>query len=190
MTLGSWMRNYLYIPLGGNRAGSFRLYFNLWIVFLLSGLWHGASWNFLFWGAWHGFFLVIERLFLLKFTARIGKLPRIALTFLIVTVGWVFFRVTSISKGFAYVAAMFGKTNGSQVAIVTLEWKVTFVLALIFSFFVFAKRGKAIQDVVFGFEAPRAGTFVFMTLCSLLLFAVSLSYVTAGGFNPFIYFRF
>lgn len=190
MTLGSWMRNYLYIPLGGNRAGSFRLYFNLWIVFLLSGLWHGASWNFLFWGAWHGFFLVIERLFLLKFTARIGKLPRIALTFLIVTVGWVFFRVTSISKGFAYVAAMFGKTNGSQDAIITLEWKVTIVLAFIFSFFVLAKRGKAIQDVVFGFEAPRAGTFVFMTLCSLLLFAVSLSYVTAGGFNPFIYFRF
>ncbi|MFA6950343.1 MAG: MBOAT family O-acyltransferase, partial [Lentimicrobiaceae bacterium] len=76
ISLGAWMRNYLYIPLGGNRvATKRRLYFNLWFVFLASGLWHGASWSFVLWGAYHGFFLVLERGFLLKVYEKIGKLP-------------------------------------------------------------------------------------------------------------------
>jgi len=67
ITLGRWMRDYLYIPLGGNRVSTMRLYFNLWVVFLISGLWHGAAWNFVIWGAFHGLFLVMDKLFLLKF---------------------------------------------------------------------------------------------------------------------------
>ncbi|MCD4735918.1 MAG: MBOAT family protein, partial [Bacteroidales bacterium] len=73
ITLGKWMRDYLYIPLGGNRGSGMRTYFNLWVVFLISGLWHGAAWNFVLWGVFHGFFLVMERLFLLKFYVRAGK---------------------------------------------------------------------------------------------------------------------
>ena len=93
ITLGAWMRNYLYIPLGGNRVNSkLRLYFNLWLVFLLSGLWHGAAWGFIIWGAYHGFFLVMERLFLGKWLARLGKAAFIY-TFGVVMVGWVFFRL-------------------------------------------------------------------------------------------------
>jgi len=81
MTLGSWMRDYLYIPLGGSRVSTNRrLYFNLWFVFLISGLWHGASWSFVVWGAYHGFFLVAERLFLLKVYRKIGKLPSVMIT--------------------------------------------------------------------------------------------------------------
>jgi alginate O-acetyltransferase complex protein AlgI len=92
MTLGNWMRDYLYIPLGGNRVDSkFRLYFNLWFVFLISGLWHGSSWKFVVWGAFHGFFLVMDRLFLLKLTSKIGKIPRVVLTYIITLIGWVIF---------------------------------------------------------------------------------------------------
>src|SRR5690606_8522302 len=73
MTLGQWMRDYLYIPLGGNRVDSkTRLYFNLWFVFLVSGLWHGASWNFVIWGAFHGFFLILDKIFLLQVLNKIG----------------------------------------------------------------------------------------------------------------------
>jgi len=115
MTLGSWMRNYLYIPLGGNKVSSTRLYFNLWIVFLASGLWHGASWSFIFWGAFHGFFLVIERAFLGKVLTKIGKIPSILITFFIVNIGWVFFRVEKISDAFCFVKQMFVPSNNTKM---------------------------------------------------------------------------
>jgi alginate O-acetyltransferase complex protein AlgI len=90
ISLGNWMRNYLYIPLGGNKAGKYATYFNLWLVFLLSGIWHGAGWNYLIWGAFHGFFLVIERLFLQKYLKRTSA---IIYTFIVVTIGWVLFKM-------------------------------------------------------------------------------------------------
>jgi len=83
ITLGRWMRDYLYSPLGGNRVSSIgRLYFNLWVVFIISGFWHGASWNFFLWGAYHGLFLIFDRLFLNRLTKSIGKWGRVFLTFL------------------------------------------------------------------------------------------------------------
>ena len=107
MTLGSWMKNYVYIPLGGNKVSKGRLYFNLWLVFLASGLWHGASWSFIFWGAFHGFFLVLERAFLGNVLTKIGKLPSILITFFIVNIGWVFFRIDKIGDAFSYLKTMF-----------------------------------------------------------------------------------
>jgi alginate O-acetyltransferase complex protein AlgI len=82
ISLGQWMKNYLYIPLGGNQVKSkFRLFFNLWIVFLISGLWHGASWSFVLWGAFHGFFLIMDRIFLQNFLDKVGKIPSVLFTF-------------------------------------------------------------------------------------------------------------
>lgn len=190
ITLGAWMRNYLYIPLGGNRVSKTRLYFNLWLVFLLSGLWHGASWNFIFWGAWHGFFLVIERLFLLKLTARIGKIPRIMQTMFFVVIGWVFFRVEHVAPAWNYVKAMFGITAGDISVAPTIEWMYTFYVAVFFSFFVIVYRGQKLQDKVYGIPHLKTRGHLAMTICSLLLFVLSLSYVTGSNFNPFIYFRF
>lgn len=190
MTLGSWMRNYLYIPLGGNRVTPMRLYFNLWLVFLLSGLWHGASWNYILWGAWHGLFLVLERLFLLKLTERIGKIPRIILTMFIVVLGWVVFRVENVKAALKYVKAMFGAGTGEISQLPDLEWKLTFAVAMLFAFFVLVRAGQNLQDKVYGIPTLRARGHVAMTACSILLFFFSLSYVTGSGFNPFIYFRF
>ncbi len=110
-TLNAFMLNYLYIPLGGNRKGKGRTYFNLWIVFLLSGLWHGASWNFVLWGAYHGFFLVIERLFLGKWSQRIGKVPSVIITFIIVMVGWAIFRIEDLPDYVPYWVANYGSGN-------------------------------------------------------------------------------
>src|ERR1700751_3147654 len=92
ISLSRWMRDYLYIPLGGNKVSGVRLYFNLWVVFLISGFWHGAEWTFILWGAYHGFFLAVERLFLLKITAKIGVFLRVLFTFFTVLFGWVLFR--------------------------------------------------------------------------------------------------
>lgn len=97
ITLGAWMKNYLYIPLGGNKTTNTKLYRNLIIVFLLSGLWHGASWNFVLWGAYHGLFLVLERLFLGNVFEKLGKFISVPVTFIIVVTGWVLFRNEDLS---------------------------------------------------------------------------------------------
>lgn len=189
MTLGSWMRNYLYIPLGGNKVGSkFRLYFNLWLVFLASGLWHGASWSFVFWGAYHGVFLVLERAFLLKVYGKIGKLPSMIITFIIVMIGWVFFRVENLGDGFLFVKRMFAFEFTPNVYF-GKEYFTILVLAIIFSFFVYIKFGQKIQDLVYHNEYSMS-RHVGISIVTVLLLLISISMITSKGFNPFIYFRF
>ena len=92
ISLTTWIRDYLYIPLGGDRRGDARTYINLWICFLASGLWHGASWNFVLWGAYNGLFLTLDRLFLRDALARCGPVIATAVTLFIVMIGWAIFR--------------------------------------------------------------------------------------------------
>ncbi|MBV9867971.1 MAG: MBOAT family protein [Abitibacteriaceae bacterium] len=108
MSLSRWFRDYLYIPLGGNRVSLRRLYLNLLLVFLLCGLWHGAAWTFIVWGVYHGLFLVLERLFLGKLLIRLPRLVRHVYLLLVVMVGWVFFRAASLPYALHYLLAMFG----------------------------------------------------------------------------------
>jgi alginate O-acetyltransferase complex protein AlgI len=188
MTLGNWMKNYLYIPLGGNKVSKGRLYFNLWLVFLASGLWHGASWSFIFWGAFHGFFLVIERAFFGKVLSMIGKLPSVLITFFIVNIGWVFFRIDKISDAFSFLKKMFSLDlrpafNFNQ------DFKFYFIVAIIFSFFAISKYTQKIQDSIYFGQYSNLKHLSIVTI-SLLLFVLSVSSITSSGFNPFIYFRF
>lgn len=190
ITLGSWMRNYLYIPLGGNRVESTgRLYFNLILVFLLSGLWHGASWNFIFWGAYHGVFLVLERAFLLKVYKKISLLILIPLNFLVVIVGWVFFRIESFSDAISYLNRMFLCQSGTVFQLHTDQ--IFYLLTgLIFSVVVITKAGKAAEEYFYqpAFKTKRQKAMLFAM--SVILFSMSLGVVSSFGFNPFIYFRF
>ncbi len=191
ITLGNWMKNYLYIPLGGNRVNNkFRLYFNLWLVFLASGLWHGASWSFVFWGAYHGFFLVIERMFLLKVFDKIGKLLSTLITFIIVATGWVFFRVEKLSDAFIYLQHMFGpKFIGGHLIGTDLRFWVLFSVSILFSFFTFFKRGQKIQDTVY-FDSYTVSRHTILASISVILIALCSAAITSTDFNPFIYFRF
>ncbi len=189
ISLGAWMRNYLYIPLGGNKVSSKRrLYFNLWFVFLASGLWHGASWNFVLWGAYHGLFLVLERSFLHKFYDKIGKLPSTIITFLIVAMGWVFFRVEKTSDAFAFLKRMFA-FNFENTRSFDIEFYTFFIIAIFFAFFAYSNKGQSIQDSVFVNSYSNKQHYA-MSLIVILLFMISISSITAFGFNPFIYFRF
>jgi alginate O-acetyltransferase complex protein AlgI len=106
MSLSSWFRDYLYIPLGGNRRGPGRTYFNLFVVFAVCGLWHGANWNFLFWGLWHGFLLVTERALLARVLSRMPKVLGHAYTLLAVLIGWVFFRTDSLANAQGFLQAL------------------------------------------------------------------------------------
>lgn len=188
MTLGGWMKNYLYIPLGGNKVNKTRLYFNLWLVFLVSGLWHGASWSFIFWGAYHGFFLIIERAFLGKVLMNIGKLPSILLTFFIVNIGWVFFRIEKINDAFLYLKKMFVFNIDPETKFDS-EFITYLVLAIFFSFFAISKYGQKIQDAIYVNSYSNLKHLGVIILSSLL-FILSVSSITSFGFNPFIYFRF
>ncbi|HLO91034.1 MAG TPA: MBOAT family O-acyltransferase [Lentimicrobium sp.] len=189
MTLGAWMRNYLYIPLGGNRVNSkWRLYFNLWLVFLASGLWHGASWGFVIWGAYHGLFLVLERGFLLKIYSKIGKIPSIIITFFIVVIGWVFFRVENVNDALTFLNRMFA-FEFTSMPVLTTQFVFFLLIAVFFAFFSITNLGERIQNEVFFGRYPtsRHLSFSFIAIALLLL---SVSSITSFGFNPFIYFRF
>lgn len=188
MTLGSWMRNYLYIPLGGNRVGKFRLYFNLWFVFLASGLWHGASWSFVLWGAFHGLFLVLERGFLLKVYEKIGKYPSIIITFFLVMFGWIFFRIEKISDAFLYVKKMFS-FNPSTLNGIDNEFITFLLIAIFFAFFTLSKKLNQIHDSFYFETLSIKKHLSYATICFVLLM-ISIASITAFGFNPFIYFRF
>ncbi len=188
ITLGAWMRNYLYIPLGGNRVKSkWRLYFNLWLVFLLSGLWHGAAWGFIIWGAYHGFFLVLERVFLLKWLAKIGKASCIY-SFFVVMIGWVAFRIEYLKPSLSFLHRMFSWRVVSNWKPDAQYWFVLFIAAF-FSFFTLTGIGKYLQEKIY-FASYSLRRHYIVTFVLLLLCFIAVGRITASSYNPFIYFRF
>lgn len=189
ITLSRWMRDYLYIPLGGNRVSPSRLYFNLWIVFLLSGFWHGAQWTFIIWGAYHGFFLVIERLFLLKLTTRIGKVPRIIFTFLIVVISWVFFRADSYTHAILFIKKMFAFEFQKIDKHLFSDFWTMLIIATFISFITLFKFGEKMEKILYGPKINLASSSLLTTI-SILFLIICVSSITSSGFNPFIYFRF
>jgi len=190
MTLGGFMRDYLYIPLGGSRVtNKTRLYFNLWIVFLLSGLWHGASWNYVIWGAYHGLFLILDRFFLKQFLEKTGKFPSMVITFFIVVFGWVIFRLENIPDILIYLSKLFDFNIISQPKTIP-SFNTILIIAFIFSFITFFNFGKKIEKFVFQKVTYKIKHHVFFFLLTILMFILSLSSITSSGFNPFIYFRF
>jgi alginate O-acetyltransferase complex protein AlgI len=189
--LGNFMRDYLYIPLGGNRVSSkARLYFNLALVFILSGFWHGASWNFIVWGAFHGTFLILDRIFLVKLLNRLGSVLSIAITFFIVMMGWVIFKIEDdLSQVGLYFERLFDFSWDSTFFTLPNFWPMLLVAAF-FAFFSAFSVGKKIQDFVFtrnSYSLLTNGVFLFF---AVFLFVMSASSVISSGFNPFIYFRF
>lgn len=190
MTLGAFMRDYLYIPLGGNRVASkTRLYFNLWIVFLLSGLWHGASWNFVIWGAFHGLFLILDKMFLLKIYERIGGLLSMLITFFITMIGWTIFRLEDFQVLKTYLTKLF-RFQGVYIPEALPSFYPILIVAVFFSFLTYFNLGKKVENYVFWKENYSIKASLLNTVIAMILLLLSISSITSSGFNPFIYFRF
>jgi alginate O-acetyltransferase complex protein AlgI len=189
ITLGRWMRDYLYIPLGGNKVSPKRMYFNLWVVFLISGLWHGAAWNFIAWGAFHGFFLIADRLFLLKFTTAIGKWPSIIFTFVITLFGWVIFNASDMAAALNYMQHMVEFDFSSNDMIFYNDFWIISAIAIFFSFLTAFSFGLRLERNVFESVYSLKGTVAMYAICMLLLL-ICVSSINTSDFNPFIYFRF
>lgn len=186
ITLSSWFRDYLYIPIGGNRKGLPRTCLNLFIVFFLCGLWHGAGWGFIVWGLWHGLFLSLERTMLLKTKCVVPFVLRHTYVLLVVMIGWVFFRTSTVGNAFLYLKAMAGTATAPDPSHMGLMQNPVFVISLalgcLFSF---------VQPQPFKFTARQIkGSekgYLFVLFSILILSIISLS---SGVYNPFIYFRF
>lgn len=191
VSLSSWFRDYLYVPLGGSREGHGRTYRNLWIVFLTCGLWHGASGTFLVWGAYHGALLVLERA--LSFAPRVRIVGHIY-TLIAVMVGWVLFRAATLGDAFAHLGAMVGWSDPSGPALGALPLMSPPVIVALVLGAIGATRmplqsslgaGRWMRRRGFGEAWRMLGAMVI-----LLLFAVSAAELAGGSYNPFIYFRF
>ncbi|MCC7012039.1 MAG: MBOAT family protein [Planctomycetes bacterium] len=196
ISLSSWFRDYLYIPLGGNRRGTARTYLHLLVVFCLCGLWHGAAWNFVVWGLYHGAFLVLERAVRGERAASRSWLGW-PYTVLVVVVGWVFFNAPSLSHALSYVAALFGGGSGDGRAVhagLFLDPLVVTVLAAaalgstpwLRALVAWHERRVAsgARDVLASALELGSVALVFAVL------ALSTMMLSGGTFNPFIYFRF
>ncbi len=192
MTLSRWFRDYVYIPLGGNRNGTFQTYRNLLIVFFLTGLWHGAAWTMVVWGLFHGFFLILERTVLKNVLPKLVFFNRIY-TLVVVMVAWVFFKSTDIGFALDYIRVMFGASASGTVVpftnYITIDFLILLVIAVTLSsgipemFYQKITSGKlyGLSKLVWQ-PVSYAGSLFLLVLCSM--------YLTKQGYNPFIYFQF
>ncbi|MFN3443545.1 MAG: MBOAT family O-acyltransferase, partial [Rhizobium rosettiformans] len=201
ISLSTWLRDYLYIPLGGNRKGPLRTYLNLFLVMLLGGLWHGAAWTFVLWGAWHGSWLAIER-YTGYARAGFSKALTVPATLLLVVIGWVMFRATSVAEAFSVYAGMLG-LNGTApslefLASVNQEHLVFILLAIVAV--VMEPRFKHLTDPD---RVPLAGQpqvgpdgaivaapSIAYPLAMTALLAVTIARLAEQSASPFLYFQF
>ena len=185
ISLSTWLREYLYIPLGGNRRGESRTYANLIVTMLLGGLWHGASWNFVIWGGMHGGMLAFERTQGREgFYHSLPRLLRIALTFFIVLIAWVFFRAADLHRALHYLADMFGlgETQPGSALIAGLIYKPYYLLSLALAA-VIVWAGKQTWDWTQRLTLPKAAACCALGWLALVTLATQ-------EYNPFIYFIF
>lgn len=183
ITLSAWMRDYLYIPLGGSKTSKAVLLRNLWMVFLLSGLWHGASWNFVIWGAWHGLMLTIGRY------TKIFKIlpggPSTGLTFILVMLGWVWFRAGDVPHALNYFQHLFRWDMHLDFFPTDRQWWML-IIAVSFSFV-----PRPLHHVLNRFmKSDRRDMIVFKTIGAFVLLILCLGQIAIADSQPFIYFRF
>lgn len=184
ISLSTWFKDYLYIPLGGNRKGTLVTYRNLIIVFFVTGIWHGASWNFIVWGLFHGFFLCLERVsWIDKVLKRIPKWVGWLYTMVVVLVGWVFFRADNLALAFQYLSGMVQFQNfriNDALFLLTPEKICILIAGLIFSTPIY----RTVSNKASGIAEVSLDLLIFGA------FLVALLYLAGSSFNPFIYYRF
>lgn len=187
ITLGSWFRSYVYIPLGGNRNGNFKTYRNLFITWALTGLWHGASWNFILWGLFFGVLIIIERLGFGKILEKLPSAVSMLYTFVMVLFGWVLFDTDTLADAGRYYAAMFG-AGGSLVdsyARYTIASNaVMLVLCILIS------GGLGSRLISFCEEKNKRASTVAGVAVKIGGLLICTAYLVGATYNPFLYFRF
>lgn len=201
ITLSTWFRDYIFLPLAystsrklpkekylGMRADKLIYLIATTVTFLLCGFWHGAAWTFILWGAYQGIWLIIDRLFLLKYLKKIGRMPSAVITFIITIFGWTLFRSASLGDFYFYLRRMFSFTTAENDIWLNPKFWTMLAMAAFFSFIGGRKKIEDWQNSLY--DNPGNARIIGFSILSLLLFILSLATVTSSGFSPFIYFRF
>jgi alginate O-acetyltransferase complex protein AlgI len=195
ITLSAWFKNYLYIPLGGNRCSSKRVLLNLYIVFFCTGLWHGASWNFVIWGLIHGTFIVIERLGLNRLLSKTFGFVQHFYTLLVVLLAWVFFRIDDLATAMDYTKILFGFSEPTLPNIYfyryfSLDFIIIFIIGILgttkFFELVNNKINTWTQKSIFMLHLKHT----LITIGIILVLFIIINQLVIGSYNPFIYYRF
>jgi alginate O-acetyltransferase complex protein AlgI len=195
ISLSTWFRDYLYIPLGGNRHGSNRTSLNLLIVFLLCGLWHGASWNFILWGLMYGFFLVAERGKWGRIVIGMHPIGRHCYTLLVVINGWVFFRLEQLGDAGSYFSVMYGLSGAERMhPRISMDCNTLFFCSLAAGVLLSLPLYPRLKAYWRGRIKEHDFAAVFVQAAKLVLISTILLFsagsLSVGAYNPFIYFRF
>jgi alginate O-acetyltransferase complex protein AlgI len=190
ISLGNWFRDYLYIPLGGNRVSRIMLYRNLFVVWFLTGLWHGASWTFVAWGLYYGFFIMLEKTFLERLLKKSPKIIRHIYLLFIVLIGWVFFRANNISQGIGLIKVIMGLgTNpmiNNELLICINDYWYVIVASLIFSTpLVKELKGKLNEKLL-----QSSWAYALHSLILIVCMFIVVLLLNNNSYNPFLYFRF
>lgn len=194
ISLSTWFRDYVYIALGGNRVPTWRVYINLFIVFMLTGIWHGASWNFLLWGLFHGFFITCEHAGFNKILERLWKPIQHCYLISVILFSWVLFRSEDIDYAINYMGAMLDIDNMSLTRfqierLINNETIIVFLVGGILSMPLY----RLIHQKLFEFQRKNNGVFLvsaFQVFVPVILMVLSIVKVSSSTYNPFIYFRF
>lgn len=189
MSLGTWFRDYVYIPLGGSRVGKFRRFFNIFVVWMLTGMWHGAAWNFIVWGLFFAVLLIVEKLCLLEVLKKSKVIKHVYVLFFVV-ISFVIFNATDMTQAFSDIGGMFGAGGvpvvSSEALYYLRSYSVTIAIAVI-------GATPFVKKATVAASKNRVGAIV-LSVCEPLvlglLILVMTAYLVDGSFNPFLYFRF
>lgn len=184
ISLSSWFKDYVYIPLGGSRVKKYRRYFNILVVWMLTGLWHGASWNFIFWGLYFALILIIEKAFLLKYLKAHPNLGRLY-TIIFVIISFVIFNENNLASAVVFLKSMFGLNRLAFTNLTTNYYLKNYLGILIFSILASTPLFKILKEKVF-----KNVPIFFKAVIYFGIFIVVTAYIIDETFNPFLYFRF
>ena len=188
ISLGTWFREYVYIPLGGNRVSTLKHIRNLFVVWLLTGLWHGASWNFVVWGLYYGFILFMEKIILHKVLSKTPKFIKHIYTMLLVMIGWVLFGSVDLTSALEYLKVMFGLSGNALVDNSAIYYLYTNIKLLI----ILALCSTPIILIIFRQIIKKGKTvgILFAVSINIIIILISIAYLVNETYNPFLYFRF
>ncbi|MBP5306223.1 MAG: MBOAT family protein [Lachnospiraceae bacterium] len=184
ISLGTWFREYVYIPLGGNRVSVPRHIFNLALVWFLTGLWHGAAWNFIFWGLFYGCFIILEKYVFARLFAKVPDLLKHVYTLFVVVIGWVLFSFEEPAKIGVYLKNMFG-IGTTLINDRAVYYLLTNAVVLVLCAFFSTSAAKRIYEKI-SFKGKRT----VLDILALLTFLLCTAYLVDASYNPFLYFRF
>ncbi|MBQ2709843.1 MAG: MBOAT family protein, partial [Clostridia bacterium] len=188
ISLGSWFRDHVYIPLGGNRQGFAKQIRNICVVWLLTGLWHGASWNFVLWGVYFGVLLIIEKLFLLNILKKLPAAVSHVYTLLLVIISWAIFAIDDMGRLGQFIGAMFG-AGGSFADANSLYLLATNAILFVILAVAATPAPKLLAGKLMAKLGEKPGAIV-QNAAFIGIFVLSVAYIVDASYNPFLYFRF